>query len=141
MIEAVAPRSELDSGAIFAGAAAFVRQMGRDGLRLAFVGAGSTLIACGLVLALLPGHLGVPLMAVGLIVVLRHSPKARRQFIRLQRRHPRFIFPLRRLIRRDPEVLPVIWQQTLRLERMVLTAKRRRLGAWRRRYLRTPRGQ
>src|SRR5208283_4749271 len=106
MTEAVAPRSEPVPGALFAGAVAFVRRLGRNGVRLAAVAAGSALIGCGLVLAVLPGHLGVPLMAVGLIVVLRHSPKARRQFIRLQRRHPRFVFPLRRLIRRDPEVLP-----------------------------------
>jgi hypothetical protein len=136
MTEALAPHSEPVPGALFAGAAAFVRRLGRNGVRLAAVASGSALIGCGLVLAVLPGHLGVPLMAVGLIVVLRHSPKARRQFIRLQRRHPRFVFPLRRLIRRDPEVLPVIWQQVLRVERMALAIRRRRLAAWRRRFFR-----
>ena len=68
----------------------------------------------GFGLALLPGHLGLPLLVVGLIMVLRHSPRARRQFVTLQHRHPRFIFPVRRLIRREPEVFPVAWQQLLR---------------------------
>jgi hypothetical protein len=64
--------------------------------------------------------LGVPLLVVGLIIVLRTSRQARRQFIGLQRRHPRIVSPIRRLLRRDPEVLAVIWQQMLRSERFFL---------------------
>ena len=72
--------------------------------------------------------------AIGLIVVLRNSYKAKRQFIQMQRRHPRFIHPVRRLIRREPEVFPVLWQQLLRFERAVLPYRLRRAGIWRRRY-------
>ena len=36
--------------------------------------------------------------------------RARRQFIGLQRRHPKILFPVRRLLRREPEVVPVAWQ-------------------------------
>ena len=106
----------------------------RGWLRWVFMAVGWLLIVGGVLLALLPGHLGVPLLAVGVIVVLRNSYRARRQFIHLQRRHPRFLFPVRRLIRREPEVLPVIWQQMLRFERLVLPPTWRRCAAWRKRY-------
>jgi hypothetical protein len=120
----------------FDGAFAFARRAAREGLRLAVVGLGTILVLGGFVLALLPGHLGLPLLVVGLILVLRNSPKARRQFISLQRRHPRLVFPVRRLIRREPEIFPVLWQQALRLERMVLPHAWRRAVSWRRRYFR-----
>ena len=42
---------------------------------------------------------------VGLIAVLRSSFSWRRRFIRLQRRYPRFVFPIRRLLRRDTGLL------------------------------------
>jgi hypothetical protein len=90
----------------------------------------------GFVLALLPGHLGLPLLVIGLIMVLRNSRKARRKFIHLQQRHPRMVYPVRRLIRRDPEIFPVLWQQLLRTERLILPPRYRRAVAWRRRYLR-----
>jgi len=103
-------------------------------LRAAIMVVGLLLMAAGLPLALLPGHLGVPLLVIGLIMVLRTSMPARRRFIRLQRRHPKVVFPIRRLLRREPEVFPVAWQQILRMERTFLpkswrTAKfmRRRL--------------
>ncbi len=88
--------------------------------RLATEAAGWLLIGIGLVGAVLPLHLGVPILIVGLIIVLRTSRQARRRFIGLQRRHPRFVFPIRRLLRRDPEVFPVAWQQLLRTERFLL---------------------
>jgi hypothetical protein len=103
-------------------------------LRAAVLAVGLLLMAAGLPLALLPGHLGVPLMVIGLIMVLRTSMPARRKFIHLQRRHPKVVFPIRRLLRREPEVFPVAWQQVLRMERAIFpkswrTAKfmRRRL--------------
>ncbi|MDR3506370.1 MAG: hypothetical protein P4L64_00565 [Caulobacteraceae bacterium] len=110
--------------------------MTRESLRLAVVAVGSLIVVAGFVLALLPGHLGLPLLVIGLIMVLRNSPKARRQFIHLQQRHPRVVFPVRRLIRREPEIFPVLWQQALRLERMIIPARWRRAGVWRRRYFR-----
>ena len=123
-----------------AGVTHFARRVTREGARLVVVGTGSVLMVGGFVFALLPGHLGMPLLVVGLIVVLRNSPKARRQFIVLQQRHPRMVFPVRRLIRREPEVFPVLWQQVLRVERLVVPARWRRAGAWRRRYFRGRRG-
>ena len=78
------------------------------------------MICVGAVFAILPGHLGLLLLVPGLIVVLRQSRPARRHFIGLQRRHPKFIFPIRRLLRREPEVFAVAWQQVIRMERWIL---------------------
>jgi hypothetical protein len=136
MTEAVTIRPEPLPGAPFDALFASAHRATRGWVKVLFLALGWLLIAGGLVLALLPGHLGVPLLAVGVIVVLRNSYRARRQFIHLQRRHPRFVFPVRRLIRREPEVLPVLWQQVLRFERAVLPKSWRRGVAWRRRYFR-----
>jgi len=139
MTEAVSFRPEPLLTAPMAGAMAFVRRIVREGVRLVIVGFGAVLVLGGFVLALLPGHLGLPLLVVGLILVLKHSPRARRRFVELQHRHPRFIFPVRRLIRREPEVFPVAWQQLLRIERMMLPHRWRRAVHWRRRYFRAKR--
>jgi hypothetical protein len=81
---------------------------------------GGAIVAVGIVMAPLPGPFGVPVMVVGLMILLRSSFWAKRAFVKLQHRHPRIVFPLRRLLRREPEVMPVAWQQVLRFERMVL---------------------
>ena len=83
------------------------------------------IIAVGILIAPLPGPGGLPVIVVGLMVTLRNSFWAKRQFIRFQRAHPRMIFPIRRLLRREPEVMPVFWQSVLRMERVVLPRKRR----------------
>ena len=88
--------------------------------RLVMALLGGAIVAVGIVMAPLPGPFGVPVMVVGLMILLRSSFWAKRAFVKLQRRHPRFVFPLRRLLRREPEVMPVAWQQVLRFERMVL---------------------
>ena len=55
----------------------------------------------GFLIAPLPGPLGVPLTVVGLMLVLRNSSRARKQFVRFQHAHPKLLFPLRlRLARR-----------------------------------------
>ena len=107
--------------------------------RLGLTGVGWVLIAVGAVGTVLPGHLGLPVLVVGLIVLLRSSRGARKQFIGLQRRHPKIVFPLRRLLRREPEVFPVAWQQALRLERMLLPPRWRPARAMRRRVFKRPR--
>ena len=97
-------------------ARAFLSGMARTGLTVG----GLVLVVAGVVIAPLPGPLGLPLTVVGLMMVLRGSFRAKREFVRLQNRHPRFVRPLRRLLRRDPEILPFAWQQSLRVERLVL---------------------
>ena len=100
------------------------------------IGVGYVLMLVGAIGAVLPGHLGAPILAVGLVVSLRASYRARRQFVGLQRRHPKILFPVRRLLRREPEVAPVAWQAVLRFERMVLPRRVRFAGKLRRRWRR-----
>lgn len=100
--------------------------------RWLLLGLGLVVIAAGVVISPLPGPGGIPVIVVGLMLVLRNSFWARKQFIRIQRRHPRIVFPLRRLLRREPEVFPVAWQQVLRMERVLLPSRWRLMVKWRR---------
>ena len=108
--------------------------MMRRGVRWALIGIGLVIMAVGIPLALLPWlHIpGALILAIGLVLVLRNSVSARRTFIRAQRRHPKIVFPIRRLLRREPEVFPVAWQASLRLERMITPWGLRRLRLLRR---------
>jgi hypothetical protein len=100
------------------------------------IGVGYALIVVGAIGTVLPGHLGAPILAIGLVVALRSSFRARRQFVGLQQRHPKILFPVRRLLRREPEVAPVAWQAVLRFERLVLPRRARFLAKTRRRWRR-----
>ena len=88
--------------------------------RFGMVVLGFAIIVLGVIISPLPGPGGIPIIVVGLMVVLRNSFKARRQFVRLHRAHPRMISPIRRLLRRDPEFLVMFYQQYLRVERLLL---------------------
>ena len=115
------------------------RRVARHGVRWAMIGVGSLLILVGGLAQLtpLPIHFpGLLVVVAGLVLVLRSSYSARRTFIKMQRRHPKVVFPLRRLLRREPEVMPVAWQQVLRTERVVLPRRWRFAGATRRRIVR-----
>jgi hypothetical protein len=96
---------------------------------------GGLVMLVGLVTAPLPGHIGLPLLVVGLMIVLRNSFKARRRFVAFQKAHPKMVFPIRRLMRREPEIVLVFWQQYLRMERLVLP-KRVRFAVKTRRHIR-----
>ena len=100
---------------------------------------GLLIIVAGILIAPLPGPGGIPVIVVGLMFVLRNSFYARRQFVRIQRAHPKMVFPIRRLLRREPEVLPVFWQQYLRVERIVLPTRMRFAVKLRKRRARKPR--
>jgi hypothetical protein len=93
--------------------------------RAVWTAAGLLLMIAGAAALVVPGHL--TFAALGLVVVLRNSPQARRIFVRVQRRRPKWVYPLRRLLRRKPEVWPVMWQGLLRAERLVLV----KAGRWR----------
>ena len=107
---------------------------GRIG-RWLLIALGILLMVMGVAIAPLPGPMGMPLVVVGLMLVLRNSFKARRQFVRFQHAHPKMIFPIRRLMRREPEVVQVFWQQSLRMERVLLPSSAR-FAVRSRRYLR-----
>ena len=97
-----------------------------------WVAVGFVLIAVGIVGALIPFtlHLFGGFAILGVILVLRNSRTWRRRFIRLQHRHPRWLHPVRRILR--GQVLPVLWHEALRTERFVLPSRWRRLARWRR---------
>ncbi len=99
---------------------------------------GLILIPLGLVGAVLPTHLLGVLLVMGLILVLRNSIRWRRRFIHLQRRFPRYGYPVRRLLR--DEVWPVVWHELLRSERFFVPRRWHRLRrirtAWRQRRAR-----
>jgi hypothetical protein len=112
----------------------FARELASRVARWLLIGLGLTIMLVAVPLVALPGHIGLPLMVIGLMIVLRNSFRAKRQFLRMQHAHPNMVFPIRRLMRRDPEIIPVMWQQYLRLERLVLP-RRIRFAAKSRRYL------
>ena len=97
---------------------------------------GVLVIILGILIAPLPGPGGVPVIALGLILVLRSSYWAKRQFIRAQHARPRYVYPFRRLMRKNPEIAPVFWQQALRAEKMVLRRRRGPLARLRKRIRR-----
>ena len=88
--------------------------------RLALMAVGFLIIVLGILIAPLPGPGGVPVIALGLVIVLRNSWWAKRQFIRAQHARPKWVYPFRRLMRKKPEIAPVFWQQALRAEKVVL---------------------
>jgi hypothetical protein len=115
----------------------FAREIaGRVG-RWLLLALGFAIILLGLVCEVVPPpvhFIGMPLMVAGLMIVLRNSFKARRHFVRIQKAHPNMLFPIRRLLRREPEVVLVFWQQYLRVERLVLPKRMRFAVRTRRRF-------
>ena len=114
-------------------------EVGRNVVRWLLLALGGALIILGVLMAPIPGPLGLPVTLAGLILVLRNSFRLRRVFIKVQRRHPRFIFPLRRLLKREPEVAAVAWQQALRIEKVFLPKSWRMGKQLRRKYFRPSR--
>jgi len=104
--------------------------------RWAMILLGLVIVALGILISPIPGPGGIPVIVIGLMLVLRHSFWARKQFIRVQRAHPKLVFPIRRLLRREPEVFPVAWQQVLRIERLILPKRWRIAVRWRKRVKR-----
>jgi len=104
--------------------------------RWALLAVGLLVIVLGIAIAPLPGPGGIPVIVVGLMIVLRNSFAMRRRFVRFQRAHPKLIFPIRRLLRREPELLQMAWQQALRMERLVLPSRWRIAVRFRRRMKR-----
>ena len=102
--------------------------------RFGMVALGFAIIGVGVLIAPLPGPGGIPVIVVGLMVVLRNSFKARRQFVRLNRAYPKTLYPIRRLLRRDPEILALFYLQTLRVERVLLPKRVRFVKGLRRRF-------
>jgi len=99
---------------------AHARDLAGKLMRMGLVAIGLLIILLGVLISPLPGPGGLPLVVLGLMIILRNSFKARRQFIRMQRRHPKWVSPLRKLMSRDPEFLKLFWSTLLRMERLIL---------------------
>ena len=107
--------------------------------RSALMIAGVLVVILGLLIGPLPGPGGIPVVALGLVLIMRGSYRAKRLFIRAQYARPKWVYPFRRLLRKRPEFAPVFWQQMLRAEKLVLRRAQRPLKGWRKRLRRTPR--
>lgn len=112
--------------------AATPRLLLRRLVRGLLVATGIVIVVLGIVIAPLPGPMGLPVVILGLVIVLRNSFWAKRAFVRVHRRHPRMVTPVRRLLRRDPPVGPVFWQMMLRTEKFFLPRRWRALRRLRR---------
>src|SRR4051794_8678637 len=112
----------MTAAAIIAWPGSFVRDVfsdvARNLVRYVLIAIGLFLVAFGFLITPLPGPLGVPFTLAGLILILRNSFHLRRVFIRFQRKHPKLIFPMRRLLRKNPEIAAVAYQQALRIEKL-----------------------
>ncbi|WP_241004656.1 PGPGW domain-containing protein [Brevundimonas fontaquae] len=107
--------------------------------RWALMIGGLFVVLLGILIAPLPGPGGIPVIAVGLMLILKSSFWAKRQFIRAQYARPKWVYPFRRLMRKKPEFAPVFWQQALRAEKIMTKSSSRRLSRGRksvRRYFR-----
>lgn len=107
--------------------------------RSALLVVGVLVVLLGVLIAPLPGPGGIPVIALGLMLILRSSYWAKRQFIRAQYARPKWVYPFRRLLRKRPEFAPVFWQQALRAEKLVLRRTRRPLKGLRKSLRRTAR--
>lgn len=114
----------------------FARELVARMVRVGLASLGVLIVLAGIAVAPLPGPGGLPVIVVGLMLVLRNSFKARRTFVRFQHAHPKMIFPIRRLLRREPEILLVAWQQALRIERLIVPRKLRFAVRTRKRFRR-----
>lgn len=103
-------------------------------LRASLVGVGALIVVAGIAIAPLPGPGGLPVIVVGLMIILRNSFKARRQFVRFHHAHPRLVYPIRRMLRRNPRVVALAWHNALRVERMIVPRKLRFAVRTRRRF-------
>ncbi|MDI7774206.1 hypothetical protein [Asticcacaulis sp. EMRT-3] len=113
-----------------------IKRFSRRVLGWLLIALGLSLIAAGFVLIIIPGHYF--LIVFGLVLVLGNSFWARRQFVHLKRRHPNWVMPIRKLLRRNPPVVSVFWQQVLKAERFILRGRGMLVGM-RRRFLRRAR--
>ena len=61
---------------------------------------GWLIMVVALMLGPIPGPGGIPLFALGAMMVMSQSRPARRFFIRMQQRYPNFLGPVRRFMQR-----------------------------------------
>ena len=67
--------------------------------RIGAILGGWVLIVISPLVGIIPGPGGIPVLLAGLILVLQNSRLARRQFVRLSHRFPKWLMPLRRMLK------------------------------------------
>lgn len=72
-----------------------MRKPSPEVVRWIMIASGWVIMAAGIIISPAPGPMGAPIFAVGLILVLRNSRWARRQYIKMQRRYPKVLGPVR----------------------------------------------
>ena len=82
--------------------------------------AGILLMALGVVISPLPGPFGLPLVLIGLVLLLRSSTWVKRHFVRLVHKHPKWLGPLRSLMRPRAKFVAIVWRFMLRAEGLAL---------------------
>lgn len=92
----------------------------RGPARLAAMAGGWLLIAVSPFVGVIPGPGGVPVLLGGLVLVLQNSRWARRQFVRLSRRFPNTVMPLRHMLKRG--LKPPTMQDVIRAPGRVASA-------------------
>lgn len=102
-------------------------------IKLIMMGLGILLMAVGVVVTPLPGPFGVPIIVVGLIILLRSSTSVKRQFVKLVKKYPRVLGPIRALLRPGAKIVALMWLNMLRCERVVLPRRARLLYRFRHR--------
>ncbi|ESQ92106.1 hypothetical protein ABAC460_04265 [Asticcacaulis sp. AC460] len=95
---------------------------------------GILLMIFGVAIAPLPGPLGVPPFMFGLILLLRNSIWVKRVFVRLSRRFPKLVGPVRAMLRPGAKVVALMWLNTLRMERRILGRKNRFMNRFRQEF-------
>lgn len=68
--------------------------------QLVLIGMGWTIIGLGVLISPLPGPGGIPVIALGGMLLLRNSAAARRLFVRAKQRWPRLLSPFEALRKR-----------------------------------------
>ncbi len=94
-------------------------------LKVLMMIAGVVTMALGVIITPLPGPFGVPIIIVGLIILLRSSTWVKRQFVKQVKKHPRSFGKIRVMLRPGAKILALMWLNTLRCERRILSRKQR----------------
>lgn len=93
---------------------------------------GVLMFIIGVLIMPLPGPFGAPVIFIGLVLILRSSSWVKRRFLRLVRRYPSLLYPIRKMLRPKAHIGPILYRQTLKLERFVLPKGKRPLRKIRR---------
>jgi hypothetical protein len=106
----------------------------RSTLSLIGIVTGCMIMLLGTAIAPLPGPFGLPIAIVGLMIALRSSRLFKRFFLGLVRRYPKFLRPIRRMLKKRAPFWRILYSQMLRVEKFILPTNWRPLAYLRHRF-------